>query len=122
MNVKNILVGLVAFTSATAFCAPGKPDYSAFNIIPDRNIFNTKRSPAYRPSARPATRARPNDFLALTGTMRDEKGPLAFFDGSQSEYRQVLKPNDTIAGFQIAEIEHARVKLKTSTNEIILPV
>jgi hypothetical protein len=58
----------------------------------------------------------------LTGTMRDEKGPLAFFDGTQSDHRKVLKPNDTIAGFTITEIEHAYVKLKSGTNEVMLPV
>jgi hypothetical protein len=125
MNFKlrgQIVLTLLLFSFAAAIAAPTKPDYSAFSIIPERNIFNTKRSPAYKASARPPTRPRPTESLALTGTMRDEKGPLAFFDGSHDEYRRVLKPNDSVAGFQIVEIEHAYVKLKNGTNEVMLPV
>jgi hypothetical protein len=123
-NALRILLAGVLLMDASqlAFAALTKPDYSNFSIIPERNIFNTKRSPAYKPSGLPPPRQRPTDSLVLTGTMRDEKGPLAFFDGNSSEYRQVLKPNDSIAGFQIVEIEHAAVKLKYGTNEIIMPV
>jgi hypothetical protein len=113
---------LTIIASCDAFCAPTKPAFTNFSIIPDRNIFNTKRSPAYIPSTRPATRPRTTEAVVLTGTMHDEKGTLAFFDGSSSEYRQVLKTNDLIAGLQIVEIQHAAVKLKNGTNEITLPV
>ena len=49
MNFKlrgQIVLTLLLFSFATAIAAPTKPDYSAFSIIPERNIFNTKRSPA----------------------------------------------------------------------------
>src|SRR5215467_4349883 len=101
----------------SASAAPTRPAYTNFSIIPERNIFNTKRSPAYKPSNKPTRTAR-NDYIALTSTMLDERGAMAFFDGSQSEYRKVLKPNDAIAGFQIENIEHAYVKLKHGTNEM----
>lgn len=111
----------VSITTATS--APSKPDYSAFSVIPKRNIFNTKRSPEYVPSGRTnSLRIVRSEYLALTGTMRDEKGPLAFFDGSLSDYHRVVKPNENIAGFKVAEIEHAYVKLKNGTNELMLPV
>lgn len=116
-----LLCILAALVCISAFSAPGRADYTNFTIIPERNIFNTKRSPAYTPRNKPVRTSR-NEYVALTGTMHDEKGSLAFFDGSQSDYRKVLKPKDDIAGFQIEDIEHAYVKLKRGTNEMILPV
>ena len=114
-----LLLACAACVSGSA--APARPAYTNFSIIPERNIFNTKRSPAYKPSNKP-TRTGHSDYIALTGTMLDQRGAMAFFDGSQSEYRKVLKPNDAVAGFQIENIEHAYVKLKYGTNEMILPV
>jgi hypothetical protein len=83
-------------------------DFSTFKIITDRNIFNPRRS------ARSVTRSETRrtstpkvDSFALVGTMSYEKGPFAFFEGSQSEYRKALKPEDTIAGFKVAEIQTA---------------
>src|SRR5262249_54024440 len=87
------------------------------------NIFNTKRVPGVRgTNSPPRIRLHPTESIVLTGTMHDEKGALAFFDGNAPEYRQVLKTNDAIAGLQIVEIEHAAVKLKKGTNEITMPV
>jgi hypothetical protein len=117
-----IICGL-AITCSSAFAAPTKPDYTNFSIIPDRNIFNTKRSPGVRVnSSRLNPRPRPTDSIVLTGTMHDEKGALAFFDGNAADYRQVLKTNESIAGMQVVEIQHGVVKLQNGTNEITLPV
>ncbi|HSU55050.1 MAG TPA: hypothetical protein VLT36_13405 [Candidatus Dormibacteraeota bacterium] len=54
--------------------------------------------------------------------MHYEKGPLAFFDGTRSDYRKVLKPEDTIAGFKVTEIDSSKVKLTGPTNEIELRI
>ena len=51
-----------------------------------------------------------------------EKGPVAFFEGTRSDYQKVLKKNDTIAGFTVAAIEPAAVKLTTATNSMELHV
>ena len=122
--MKRILqLGIILSVASSVWSAPSKADYSAFAIIPKRNIFNTKRSPEYVSKAvAPAQRIVRSEYLALTGTMRDEKGPLAFFDGSLSDYRRVVKPNENIAGFKVAAIEHAYVKLRNGTNELMLPV
>ena len=45
--------------------------------------------------------------FGLTGTLCSEKGAYAFFDGTSSAYRKVLKPEETIAGYKVAEIEAA---------------
>jgi hypothetical protein len=52
----------------------------------------------------------------------DAQGPIAFFDGTSSQYQKVLKPADTIAGYKIAAIEPACVKLAVGTNEFQLPL
>jgi hypothetical protein len=98
-------------------------DYRVFQIVTERNIFNTRRSTRYKPSDRPRIdRTVRTDAFALVGTMSYEKGPFAFFDGSRSEYKKVLKPDETIADFKVTRIEPASVKLTSPTNEIELKV
>ena len=101
--------------------APAPNDISAFNLITERNIFNTRRSARYVPSARRDTR-RParSEAFALVGTLAYEKGPFAFFDGSRSDYKEVAKQGDSIAGFKVVEIAPSHVKLASATNEVEL--
>ena len=105
---------------------PAAVDYSSFKLIPDRNIFNTRRSARYTPAPSERTsnrRPARTESFALVGTMNyDGQGPLAFFEGSRSEYRQALKPEASIAGFKLASVEPASVKLVSPTNEIELKV
>jgi hypothetical protein len=108
------------FAAQTNDNTPGRTDYRNFEIIPKRNIFNPRRSPAYVPSERPQTVRRRTDSLALVGVMSYGKGPMAFFDGSRSDYRKMLKPNESIAGFKVTAIDATSVKLSASTNEIEL--
>jgi len=101
-----------------------RADLSSFRLISERNIFNTRRSARYvapNPNSYSRPRNRSESF-ALVGTMKYDKGPFAFFDGNRSDYRKVLKPDDSIAGFKVAEILPSAVKLTSSTNEIELPV
>ena len=59
----------------------------------------------------------------MIGTLSYEKGNFAFFEGSSSEYRKVLSPADTIAGYKIAEITADHVKLEGTNGQAIeLPV
>src|SRR5262245_5625183 len=76
--------------------SPARPDYSTFKIVTDRNIFNPHR---YARSSR-VRETRPtakSDSFALVGTMSYERGTFAFFDGSKSEFRKVVKPAEAIA-------------------------
>ena len=112
-------------TNAPVAPVSSRSDYSSFKLITERNIFNTRRSPRYVPPSQNSTATRPrnrSESFALVGTMRYDKGPFAFFDGNRSDYRKVLKPDDTIGGFKVAEILPSAVKLTSSTNEIELPV
>ncbi|MBI3849749.1 MAG: hypothetical protein HY298_05595 [Verrucomicrobia bacterium] len=116
---------LVAGPLATAqqTNAPARLNYESFKLITDRNIFNpnrTSRSPGIvRRETRPEVRA---ESFALVGTMSYEKGLFAFFDGTSSEYRKVLKRADTIAGYKVEDITPNHVRLASGTNEIDLPV
>jgi len=102
---------------------PGRPDYSAFNLITDRNIFNQRRSGRQARGSRRETRnSARGDYFALAGTMSYEKGTFAFFEGTSSEYKKVLKPAETIAGYTVTAITPAYVKLASSSNEVKLPV
>ncbi len=102
---------------------PGRPDYSAFNLITDRNIFNQRRSGRQARGSRRETRnSARGDYFALAGTMSYEKGTFAFFEGTSSEYKKVLKPAETIAGYTVTAITPAYVKLASSSNEVELPV
>ena len=132
-----IAKGRGAFLAGTVFVAAlpasaqntnhpsGRPDFSAFKLVTDRNIFDPTRRGAY---VRPTRESRPSrssrvEYVALVGTMNyEEKGPLAFFDGTKSEYRKVLKPGETIAGYKVKEVAPTFVKLVSPTNELQLPV
>jgi hypothetical protein len=46
----------------------------------------------------------------------------AFFDGSESKFRTVLNPSNSIAGFQLAGITPTSVKLSHGTNVVDLRV
>src|SRR5579862_1681456 len=69
-------------------------DYSAFQLIAERNIFDPNRAPR---SIRNTTQPKTTDSFTLVGTMSYEKGIFAFFDGNSSDYKKVLKPDESIA-------------------------
>src|SRR5258708_37790323 len=108
-------------TLAAQTNAPGKLDYALFNIVTARNIFNSHRSAKYKPATEPVPQAKIDSF-ALVGTMRYNKGPFAFFEATSSDYRNALKLEDAIAGFKVAEIAPAFVKLASPSNELELQV
>jgi hypothetical protein len=100
-------------------------DYQSFRIISERNIFNPNRSGRsdYRSYTRrePERRTRSTAF-GLIGTMSYEKGRFAFFDGTSSDYRKVLQPEDSIAGYKIVEIGPSHVTLQGNGKEVHLEV
>jgi hypothetical protein len=124
-----LFVLLAGFLSSPVFSAqqtnaPARPDYAAFKPVYEKNIFNSRRSPQYVASERrePTRRAARTESFALVGTMNHGAGPLAFFEGSASQYRKILKHEETIAGFKVADIEPSFVKLVSLTNELELRI
>jgi len=108
--------------------APSRLDYPSFQIIRDRNIFDMNRSPRSSYNSRPVVRTEErrssrSESIALLGTMSYEKGRFAFFDGSSSQYHQVLSSSNSIGGFMITEVAPNYVKLATTNGQPIeLPV
>lgn len=93
-------------------------DYSAFQLVADRNIFDPNRARTARPSAAPKT----TDSFSLVGTMSYEKGTFAFFDGTRADYKKVLKQDESIAGYKITAISPDSVSLMLNTNIVQLNV
>jgi hypothetical protein len=105
---------------------PGPTDYGRFSsFITERNIFNPNRYAIYSPSSgpvRPRPVPRNTPTFTLVGTMSYEKGMFAFFDGNQSNLRKVLyqSESNSIAGFTLAEITSAGVKLQAADKKQIV--
>jgi len=95
--------------------APAVTDYSSFRMIADQNIFDPNRFPHTTRTRRPSV-SRSAPGFSLVGTMTYQNGMIAFFDGTESEYRKVLALNGSIAGYRVAAITLNSVKL-TSTNK-----
>jgi hypothetical protein len=92
--------------------ATPRPDFAAFRLIAERNIFNPSRSGRQPPSSREARRTPKVDAFGLVGTLRSDRGVFAFFDGSEGDYRKALKTGATLAGFTVTEISTDSVKLE----------
>jgi hypothetical protein len=58
----------------------------------------------------------------LVGILASEKGDYAFFDGSNSDYRKVLQPGQSIANYKVLEMTPERVKIQSGTNLVELRV
>lgn len=98
-----------------------QPDYAAFRIITERNIFAARRSGRVTRSAAPRQQRQIESFT-LVGTLETPNGTVAFFDGTSSEYRKATKLGDKIAGFTVAEINFKGALLKNEHQNIQLPV
>jgi hypothetical protein len=98
---------------------PASLDYTAFRLVAERNIFDPNRAPR---STRAPTPPKTVESFTLVGIMSYEKGVFAFFDGTSSDYKKVLKPEEAIAGYKVAAISPESVKLMRNTNVLQLSV
>ncbi|MCC7375429.1 MAG: hypothetical protein IT581_12310 [Verrucomicrobiales bacterium] len=102
---------------------PAKSDFERYRLIADRNIFNAGRSGRTGLAANKETKRPPRvDTVALVGIMSYEKGTFAFFEGSSSDFRKVLKPGGTIAGYTLREITPGAVQLQSGEKTLQLKV
>jgi hypothetical protein len=60
--------------------------------------------------------------FSLVGTMTYKKGMLAFFDGTDSDYRKVLGLNGVINGYTVAEITLHGVRLESAGKSVEMKV
>jgi hypothetical protein len=101
--------------------APAITNYSSFQIIVDRNIFDPNRY-AHTSRSRGRSTSPSVPPFSLVGTMSSRQGMLAFFDGNDSDYRKVLSPGGVIAGYQVAEITLHGVKLASTNTPVTMKV
>ncbi|HTR40687.1 MAG TPA: hypothetical protein VMH87_03650 [Pseudomonadales bacterium] len=95
-------------------------DYSDFQIIVQRNIFDPTRFPrgtTYRPRME---RGAPT--FSLAGTMSYRNGMYAFFNGSSSEYQKSLQQGGTIAGYTVTKIDFDGVELQNAGKQVRMTV
>ena len=97
-----------------------KADFSTFKIISERNIFDPNRTPRRKDG--PSVRAKTVDSVTLVGIMSYGKGDFAFFNGSSSGYKKVLKPSDTIAGYKLISISANSVTLASGEKRVELKI
>jgi hypothetical protein len=114
--------GASASSRESTIPGPVPPDFAAFGIITERNIFDPNRRARRSPVNTPRPQPRAVDSFKLVGVMSYERGKFAFFDSSKAEFRKALKISDEIAGFQVAAITGTSVKLKSAEKEILLNV
>jgi hypothetical protein len=101
--------------------APAGNDYPSFRIIAERNIFDPNRYPHTTRTVRRTANNRAPAF-SLVGTMTYKKGMLAFFDGTDSDYRKVLGLNGVINGYTVAEITLRGVRLESAGKSLEMKV
>ncbi len=109
------------FAGAQPTNAPTGTDFSSFRIIAERNIFDPNRFPHTARSVRRTTNNRVPAF-SLVGTMSYKNGMLAFFDGTDSEYRKVLAQNGVIAGYKVMQITLRGVNLESAGKVVEMKV
>jgi hypothetical protein len=131
MNLKTLPSKLFVAAIAGAVClspvvfsaaaqSAGGTDFTPFQIIGQRNIFDPNRVPHVRSGAR--SNPRIVDSFSFVGTMSYAKGTFAFFDGTSPDFRKVLELDGGIAGFKVAAITPKSVTLQSGTNETIMPL
>lgn len=111
-----------ASAAAKPAVPPAALNYEAFSMIADRNIFNQNRYPrSSRGTATNIVRRVPKiDSLTLVGTMDYEKGKMAFFDGSNSQFKKAAKVGDTVGAFKVVDVTPNLVKLAGEKAEMEL--
>ncbi len=92
--------------------------FTVFTTISDRNIFDPNRNPETPP---PTVEPSPVlDAFALVGVIRYEKGPMAFFDGTSSQFKKAVRPGEQIDGFTVTTIADNNVRLNAGVKELEL--
>lgn len=118
LPIFGILLAGSFFATAQSTNDSSTTDFSSFQVIVDRNIFNPDRYG--RTSYAPSSHAVPT--FSLAGTMSYRKGMFAFFNGTSDEYRKALQQGGTIAGYTVTKITFDAVQLQSSGKTIDMKV
>ncbi len=124
VNAQNRTNGPAPQAAVKPAVAPPAPvlSFDSFKAIPDRNIFNTRRS--VRQVEAPVVQRREVivESFALLGTLDYPKGSVAFFEGSSASFRKAVKVDESIGGCKVTAIEPALVKLEANGKPVDLPI
>lgn len=115
------VTGLFARAQSTNDSNSTATDYSDFQVIVQRNIFDPNRFPRGS-SYRPRTERNGAPTFSLAGTMSYRKGMYAFFNGSSSEYQKSLQQGGTIAGYTVTNIDFDGVELQNAGKQVRMTV
>ena len=94
-------------------------DFSTFQVVVDRNIFNPDR---YGREPRTSHEYHSVPTFSLAGTMSYRKGMFAFFNGTSDDYRKALQQGGKIAGYTVGKITFDDVQLQSSGITIVMKV
>jgi hypothetical protein len=108
------------FANAQSTNDSSTTDFSSFQVIVQRNIFDPDRYP--RVGREPRHRDRGAPTFSLAGTMSYRKGMFAFFSGSSSDYQKAVQEGGVIAGYTVAKITFDGVQLQLSGKETDMKV
>ncbi|MFM1942980.1 MAG: hypothetical protein RI897_1962 [Verrucomicrobiota bacterium] len=96
---------------------------SLLQLLRERNIFNPNRRGPVREEREPNREPEPQrESFQLIGALTTPEQQLAFFDGSNPDFRRVINVGDLIAGFKVTAITTTSVQLEQDTNQIEIAV
>lgn len=96
--------------AAAAGTASTGPNFDAFRIVGDRNIFNPNRTGR---STRVQVEEAPRmDTISLVGTLQSATGVYAFFDSTDTSFRKALHEGGAIAQYTVKRISADGVELE----------
>jgi hypothetical protein len=98
------------FANAQSTNDSSTTDFSSFQLIVQRNIFDPDRYPRSGRVSRRRDNGAPT--FSLAGTMSYRKGMFAFFNGTSSDYQKAVQEGGTIAGYTVAKITFDSVQLQ----------
>lgn len=102
---------------------PENPRESLLQLLRERNIFNPNRRGPVREDRERTPEPEPQrESFQLIGALTTPEQQLAFFDGSNSDYRRVINVGELIAGFKVTAITTTSVQLEHDTNQIEVAV
>jgi hypothetical protein len=123
-RIQRTMVFAALIAAVTAVAQPTNRalglDYSSFQIINQRNIFDQSRTPPGHGNEHPVSRVA--DSFAFVGTLFYAEGDIAFFDGTSPDYQKALKVGGDIAGFKVTAITLNSVTLSDGTNRTVLKI
>jgi hypothetical protein len=113
---------VLALAKAAAATNTTGTEFNVFKVIPGRNIFDPNRFPPASPRTQERAPAPRVEAFGLVGVISYEKGQVAFFDGTGTQFRKAAKPGEKISDFTVTEITAKQVILATEDDEFEVPM